>query len=271
MKPSEPRLFYDLDPVDGLTALVRKFGPNAFASPYRSTVPLVSLACGEWPLLERIAAACGCTTASAAHFECSVSPPGVEGNPSQADLLIRSSARTLAIEAKWTEPRYETVLQRFKRRVIKLADGDPEEEEHQREHQRAIIESWLGLLAPHANAPLGLEKVENVVYQMLHRAASACAAGSNPALAYVYFEPAPGGSAATADRYRADLRHLRGILGKPATFPFYLVTVPLMPTPMFAGIGTLPKGKEATDRKVREAIGEGGLFRFGQPRIEEIE
>ena len=65
--------------------------------------------------LEDIVSAC-CVTPISLHVEYCVT--GVsDGNPSQTDLMVFGIGRSLAIEAKWTERRYETVAKRLVRRT----------------------------------------------------------------------------------------------------------------------------------------------------------
>src|SRR5687767_1602180 len=122
---SRARLFFNKTEVDGPEALLTKFGLRAFASPFRSTVPLASLVKDDWPVLASIATRIGCKP-ERVHFEYEVAPPGVDGNPSQTDAMLLSDAFAIALEAKWTEPRYETVSLRIRNRVARLTQRDPE-------------------------------------------------------------------------------------------------------------------------------------------------
>jgi hypothetical protein len=183
--------------------------------------------------------------------------------------MVLSSTSALAIEAKWTEPRYETVSKRLKSRVAKLVKEDPSNNDKHHSAQLAVIQGWLNLLRPHSTVSLSFEDAGDAVYQMIHRAASACATGHRPGLAYLHFEPGPK-SAATSAQYRTDLRKLHELLGGPINFPFYLVDVHLHLTEAFREIASLPKGKPDTDRRVRDAIRSTRLFEFGKPKMERI-
>jgi hypothetical protein len=90
----------------------------------------------------------------------------------------------LAVEAKWTEPPYETVQDWLKKDKSK---SDPSNREE-------VLSGWLGLLTPDVIA----SSFFNCEYQMIHRAASARAAAANtakrPSLAYFKFHTTIGKS-----------------------------------------------------------------------------
>lgn len=264
------RLFFDKEEVRDFTALLGKFGPGAFASPYRSTVPLLSLAKDQPSLFADVVQACGCAEGLAIHFEYQVAVPGVEGNPSQTDAMVVSPTCSVALEAKWTEPRYETVAVRLQNRIAKLMRDDPQNADKHAASQRAVIAAWLNLLGRRAQKPLEPERAGETVYQMIHRAASACHMPGAVALAYLHFEPSPARGAAQRPQYKADLAHLHSLLGAPEEFPFYLISVPLRLTAAFQAIKDLPKGKVTTDRAVRGAILATQLFDFGDPHVERV-
>jgi hypothetical protein len=116
---------------------------------------------------------------------------------------------------------------------------------------------------------LQLGQFSDVVYQLVHRAASACAVaterGCRPELVYLHFHPSPLASSATTAQYAADLTHLRGLIGNAAGFPFRVVDMPLAYTPAFAAIKGLDKGNPASAAQVKAALAAGPLFAFGMP------
>jgi hypothetical protein len=77
------RLFFNVEEVSDVASLLGRFGKDAFASPYRSTVPLVALVKDDWAVFEAIATSCGAGEHLSVHFEYRVEVPGVLGNPSQ--------------------------------------------------------------------------------------------------------------------------------------------------------------------------------------------
>ena len=149
-------LFFDETEVDGIDSLLAEFGAGAFASPYRSTIPLVALVKDELPLFKAIAVACGSAVDFSTHFEYKVAASKGVGNPSQTDAMVLSPGSALAIEAKWTEPRYETVAKRLKNRVDKLIRGDPNVDNVEKHDtaERKNIDSWLELLRRQSLKPI---------------------------------------------------------------------------------------------------------------------
>ena len=149
-------------------------------------------------------------------LEYTVRPPQGRGKASHTDVMLRSGPRSLAIEAKWTEPMYETVKKWLK------AGKDPA-------NRTAVLGGWHGLLCRHATREFQLAALDDSIYQMVHRAASAVAAGQSPCLAYFLFKPSEDDRAATTDQILGKLTQLWETLGSPATFPFHLVEVKICP------------------------------------------
>ena len=260
----ERRFFFDVETALGFEALLAKFEAGAFASPFRSTVPLFAIIKDSWSEFRRILSVCRLPYEVDVHFEYRVKSPRGDGNPSQTDAMILSGSTALAVEAKWTEPRYPTVGSRLKRK------GDGKSTEENETLAKEFVNGWLELLQPNATKPLRVESFSDAVYQVVHRAASACAVSRTPSLAYLHFEPAPRSGAATADQYRADLAQVHYLLGNPPGFPFYFVAMPISATSAFQRIEHLRKGAPETDRAVRSALLADRLFNFGSPRIETI-
>ncbi len=266
-----PNLSFNRRHVDGIEALLNQFGLGAFASPFRSTVPLVALVKDDWPQFQKIANACGCSGKLSVDFEYEVPVPGLsKGNASQTDAMVFSEQSAIAIEAKWTEPRYETVARRLKSRIAQLTRKEPANEAKHVRDQRAVIDGWLGLLQKHSGNKLGLDDAGEVVYQMIHRTGSACATCAMPAVVYLHFEPSPAKGAASTAQYRADMAHLHRLMGNASTLAFFLVEMPISPTVDFSALASLPKRTASTDHAVRQALATTRLFQFGEPVIERI-
>src|SRR5690348_1440566 len=109
------RYLYNRTPTSDFDQLIAKFGPRSLASPFRSTVPLLSLIRDGSDVLDGLLQSCGVEGEVSLHLEYEVESPGATGNPSQTDLMVLSQVAGIAIEAKWTEPRYETVAARLNR------------------------------------------------------------------------------------------------------------------------------------------------------------
>jgi len=247
-------MFFDRQPVADFARLVSSYNLGEFASPYRSTIPLLSLLKDGEPALVKVLGALGVGSGASLHIEYKTDPTRGVGKPSQTDLMVKAAGAAWAIEAKWTEPRYETVAARVAR------DLDAS-------NRRDIVQGWLELIQPYALRRLDMTLVESLVYQMVHRAASACGATAKPALVYLVFHTESVGGHPRKDFYRADLTLFHNALGSPAGFPFYLADLGLKPTAAFRAIEALRKGVESTAERVRQALLGERLFEFGIPVV----
>lgn len=120
LRDKHDQLYFDRTPVKDFEGLLSGYGAKEFKSPMRSTVPLLSLVRDDWPVLQDILRACNMPAESTLHFEFKVDSPLGVGLPSHTDMMVRSGGHQLAVEAKWTEPRYETV----KKWILKPPDPD---------------------------------------------------------------------------------------------------------------------------------------------------
>jgi hypothetical protein len=223
-------------------------------------------------IFEQIALAAGRSADTSVHFEYSTSAPGVKGNPSHTDAMVISPHSAVAVEAKWTEPRYETVVGRLRtsvRNFVRRSHGKGDAAEYLGAQQK-VVNAWLELLRPCSTRPLNYDIAGEVVYQMVHRAASACATGRPPTLVYLHFHSASTIGGATADEYKADLEDLYKLLGNPLNLSVYFAELGMEPTETFRPISSLRKGSEDTDRRVRAAISSTRLFNFADAKIDRI-
>jgi len=243
--------------MNGSADLILAFSDSALASSFRSTVPLLALAKDDWTTLAKVLTLCNVSGDVSVAFERKVPSPKGEGLPSQTDAMVMFDQGALAIEAKWTEPRYETIATRLTR---KDSNGRDSEE---------FVGGWLELLQPHATRPLRLDDFAGCVYQVVHRAASACGLGRAPSLAYLHFTPTVK-SAATSAQYLSDLSQVHALLGNPDGFPFFLIDVPIEPTGAFDALKHLKKGSAETGKAVRSALLADELFEFGEPHVRRI-
>ena len=211
------RIYYDKAPIENVDALLSNFKGKALQSPMRSTVPLLDMVLHAPSHLLSIVGKCGAEPDSDLRFEYEVCSGAGSARPSQTDLMVLGKARAVAVEAKWTESVYATVATRLKRRTKPRRKDDSEEAKAlDREHQEEEVGAWLAKLQPLATEPLTTVGMAKVVYQMIHRAASAVATGLSPSLLYLHFDDAESRQGATADEYKADLERLYGMLGRPS-------------------------------------------------------
>jgi hypothetical protein len=253
--------------VAAIQDVVGHFGDSTFSSPYRSTLPLLALIKDAPSTFEEMLRHCGLLNPSAIHFEYTVNSPRGKGRPSHTDAMVISGSKTLAIEAKWTEPRYGSIEDRLNRSASNASDR--RNDSKWLSDQEEFLTGWLDLLGRHATIPLSLKEFRAAVYQMVHRSASACAGTGAPSLLYLHFSPAPHGAATSAD-YRRDLTALHRLLGRPTGFPFFLADLHLSPTKAFRAIQYLRKGERSTADTVRSVLLCEELFTFGEPRFHSI-
>lgn len=228
------------------------YGDDEFKSPTRSTVPLLSLLKhgGEvWKAI--VSSLISSNEKLEAHLEHQVKSPRGSGTPSHTDLMLLGTHEAVAIEAKWTEPRYPDV------RTWRNSAN-----------RESVLDGWFSLVQPVSSQVLLADDFQNAVYQMVHRAASACSFGRRPTLVYLQFTPLPNGQA-TVSTIKQDLTDLHSKLGSPKTFKFSFIEIEIEPTSEFDGIKDLPKGLASTAVSVMAALKGGQLFRF--KRFEAIE
>lgn len=171
-------------------------------------------------------------------------PDGRPNTASYTDVMVRSGAAAVAVEGKWTEPRYE--------RVESWLGEVPSA------NRLAVLGHWLELLAPYCNGQPPFEDMGEVVYQLLHRGASACAQDRPRAelVVQVFGEEHEA-------RYLEDLTTLVSAI-RPMRLGVALVVVPLRPT---AAWEALSRGEP--DRIRRTLVGDD-LFHFGEGRVHRV-
>lgn len=264
------RFFFNQKPVPP-GGWLAEFSSKDLASPTRSTVPLLDALRSE-PLADFLPALLDeadlMMEGVNLHFEYQVKAGRGRGKASHTDLMaidaVPVSRRSLAIEAKWTEPRYANVTDWLKRGTSL-------------DNRRQVVRGWLDQIEPHAAGLLAVDDCDGLIYQMVHRAASAAAAcgiDGLPAMAYLVFHVADPKDDAKAEShladYRADLRRFRSVIGNAEGFPFFLASVPLELTEAFRAVVDLKKGDPATGRAIRHLLAHARapLFHFRKPRIE---
>jgi hypothetical protein len=251
---------FDTRSCADLAALCGSFSVKQLQSPTRSTVPLLDLVYNGGRAWEQFLHALGAPADCAVAFEFGVPSPKARGNPSQTDAVFASSSTVWAVEAKWTEPMdRQSVAKRISKR--ESDGGDP----------RLTVAGWLAHLQPHCLSPLRVEDFSDIIYQMVHRAASAAYLAEKrklkAELIYLHFAPSPSPAAATTQHYVSELTRLHERLGRPATLPIRVVEMSLTHTEAFAAIKDLDKHSTATATRVKEALCTAPLFTFSEPTV----
>lgn len=243
--------------VPSFSYAVDCYNGKEFRSPIRSTIPLLALLKSPNAALSELLSATGMTSTPAIHLEYPIAPPAGKGIPSHTDAMLLDGDSALAIEAKWTEPRYDTV------RAWLQKGGDSL-------NRQTVLQGWLSCLQNFAQEPLNLTNTSEVVYQMLHRAASACATLRKPKLLYLCFTPQPNGRASKVQHILNDMTTLHALLGSPLNFQFYLAEMEARPTEAFQSIAGLPKGILSTADRVSAALKGEPLFDFSLRQLHTI-
>jgi hypothetical protein len=252
-------LHYDRTPCRTIAEVIRSYGERELKTATRSTIPLLCWLKYQEPSLNSLLRDMNMPAECSLCFEYQVKPAKGSGGASHTDLMVKSGKFSLAVEAKWTEPQYETIAKW-------LAKGSNPN------NRREVLDGWLSLLRKHATRHSPKEDFSSAVYQIVHRAASACASGEMPKLAYLVFKPSPDSTAANIKVIYNDLANLWILLGRPEKFPFFVVEVKLSHTVAFDEIGSLPKGNKSTAERIRTALlGNNQLFDFEMYSVMRIE
>lgn len=249
-------MYFDRHRVSDIKALIAQYPSGEFESPFRSTVPLLSLIRDGQTILLEVLAECGFPKASQLHFEFTVSPPLGRGKASHTDLMVCADPFCMAIEAKWTEPPYESVRD--------WLGPDPTD------NRQNVISGWLSIIQRFTTRRLFPDDVASVTYQTVHRAASACASAERPQLSYLQFVSGGYGDAYMREKRIADLDRLRDVLGRPDGFPFRLIEIEIESTPAFNQLAALPKGDIQTSTAVQHALSSSALFVFKKVQLHQV-
>ena len=227
--------------------LVRLVPDAALASPRRSTVPLLDMCRDPQAIVAQLGRIAGYALRDPVKlsFEHEVPVQKGRGKPSCTDLMVLGSDAAIAVEAKYTEPAYESVGEWLG------AARDT--------NRGQVLDGWLGVLERTAGRKIPAADVTDLPYQLVHRCASAAIVDRpKKALAYLVF------GSDVAAHYRTHLAQLHEILGGRAELPFLLIRCAMEPS---ASMQELTErwnaGERSLGKDVREALLCGPLFAFG--------
>ena len=235
--------------VHSFEELVGRIGPDAVASPRRSTVPLVDY----WRVPEqrlrdfweqlRVRQP-GDTDM---HFEHEVPVQRGRGKSSFTDLMIFADDIAVAIEAKFTEPRYESV-------AAWLGEVPTT-------NRVDVLEGWLCAIEAATEASIQRDAVRDIPYQLIHRTASVCCVGRPKRLVvYQVFGDSP------ADYYAEDLGRFAAAIAAPERISFVVLGCAFRSTDTYARLERRwDAGQRGLGEDVLAAMLAGPLLEFGQP------
>lgn len=184
--------------LEGYIELLDCYGKKEFASPKRSTVPLLLY----WHTADHRAKEFSRALDFKLNdpvfldFEHEVPVQRGKGKASCTDLRLSSDGTSVVIEAKSSEPRYKDV-------GTWLSDS-------QSNNRIAVLNGWLGLLGNCATKNIKIDDVVDLPYPLVHRAASACHSDAESRwLVYQLFDVSPD----KRKMYLADLSKLATLMG----------------------------------------------------------
>jgi len=185
---------------------------EAISKPTRSTVPLLRYWAHPESRLPEFLNGFGLSSSSKTElaFEHATRVRAGHGKASFTDLMILMQGQSIAVEAKFTEPRYETVKEWLG--VSPTAN------------RTSVLGGWLDAIAAITGNRLSVDDVGDLTYQLIHRTASVCCApGPLRVLVYQLFgqeHPA---------HYSEDLLSLAELLGAGARLQYWINTCPYPP------------------------------------------
>jgi hypothetical protein len=233
--------------------LVRSMPDYAFASPRRSTVPLLDFWRVPASRLSYLEGGLGIGPLEepALSFEYPVEVMAGKGKSSFTDLMITSATVAIAIEAKHREPSYDTC-----EKWLGDAQGDS--------NRTKVLDGWLEHLKDKDNKSLTRDRVAGFPYQLIHRTASLFSVdAANRFLIYQVFEE--GEVRASVP----DLSSFQELLSDTRDFHVGVMSCPFRATDGFAHtLNSWDNGKrEGLAEEVREALLAGPIFEFTEPMI----
>jgi hypothetical protein len=245
---------YDDKVAPDFEHLVKLLPPKAVASPLRSTLPLVDFWRTPESRLAQLSAAIGVALDPPIElcFEFPVPVQRGRGNSSYTDLMIIASSAAVAIEAKLTEPRYQTAGDWLR---------DPPGP-----NRSEVLEGWLHLIRDATGTALSVRDVTGLPYQLIHRTASVCSV-LRPIRAVVYQVFEEG----LPEPYVRNLAKLWGQLGRSTAISFHVLSCPLYSLPTHDDLVKRWKQRNhPVGDALRTALLTGTLFSFGKPASQSV-
>jgi len=244
---------------ESFEAMVKGLSSADLPKPTRSTVPFLCYWKGYHKRLPELLGKLNVrmTDDAVLSFEHRVPSLNSRATPSHTDLMVMTSDAAIAIEGKWTEGMYATISKW-------IADGKYPDS------RRKVAEHWVGLIQPFADRTLSLETLpaDQIVYQLLHRTASACRmAGTGRAIVlYQIFDDGRGEHSDYGDMLNSFTKYVQ----PTERLSFRLARCPMKPTPEFLKLEDDCNGKSKTEAAaaIRDALLKHRLFEFWETPIQ---
>ncbi len=239
---------------ESFEAMVKGLSRSDLPKPTRSTVPFLCYWKG-YP--KRLPQLCGklnvrMTDEAVLSFEHRVPSLNSRATPSHTDLMVITPDAAIAIEGKWTEGMYDVVNKW-------IAKGDYPNS------RRRVVKHWLKLIQPFTKTVLSVETLpkDAVVYQLLHRTASACAVAGKTKNAIVLYQVFSDGQGKHPD-YLKMFQPLTEYLKAGDMLSFKFMESQMEPAAAFGDLLKKCQQKSAEDSAaiIQAAILEADLFNF---------
>lgn len=246
--------------IESFVDAVQKYADKEFQSPFRSTVPMLSLLHHAPKHFASIVGEIGLKSIDKVILEYQVPPKLGRGQASHTDAMVIKNGQSLAIEAKWTEPIGQNVENW-------LSKGSNSGNRHD------VLRGWLEMVGLQISTKAAVAKFNKQIYQMIHRAASARHTarqrGGPATMAYFLFRSEnPLRSTASTDAVENKLSELWDLIGRPHDLTFCIVEIGIHPTAVYTDALLLKKGLDSTaDVVVEKLMGLKPIFKFGQEKI----
>lgn len=219
---------------------------DALNSPTRSVVPLLDFWRDPEIRLRELGTTLGLELQSPLDliFEYSVPVQRGRGKASFTDLMVLSEDSAIAVEAKYTEPEYESVASWLGREAT--------------DNRVAVLDGWLCLINGRTASALSRENVLNLPYQLVHRAASACfPTKAKTALVYLVFGGNP------RSHYSRHLAQFTSLLAGQSRLSIHLLRCSLTGSDIHREhVSRWKRGERTLAASVRKALAAGPLFVF---------
>lgn len=239
--------------ISDVAALVNAYGNSELASPLRSTVPLLAYWADPMQRLVAFDAALGIDDLDAPEFafEYTVPVQAGTGKESHTDLMLRSQPRSLAIEGKYTEPKYQTV-----RDWLGPVPST---------NRTLVLGGWLDLINQATGSALEVNDILDCTYQLVHRTASVCESGSEKlTVVYQCFDHEEG----MLDHHLNQLGCLSRLIGRSERISFHLFAVSFEKTPEYQALqDAWTAGNRDLSTKIRAGLLSRCLLEFGHSSV----
>lgn len=237
------------------SSLIGCYPKTEFDSPYRSTVPLLYFWSNIQEQLNGFLKLLGLKpqTQVTACFEFCVDVQKGKGKPSQTDLMLTFDNNAIAVEAKYTEPPYQTA---------RTWMGESSNRED-------VLEGWLDLIcSATGQKKINIEDIVDLPYQFIHRCASACFSKvPHKTLTYQCFDL----NDKKVSYYQSHLTFLKHLLNKPNNLDFFLVNIPLLKSQTYHELqNRWDSGKRIMHADVIQGMKKTGFLDFGIPKVVNI-